>query len=243
MRVSRFYIGQDLVLSQPLEPEQTLLHYMRNVLRLNKGAEVMLFNGQNDQDFRALVDIQRKTMTLTPFEIIEKRTESPLDIHLLLAVGKPDRIDLALQKATELGVQQFTIFNAERSQTPIRANRLQKKLAHLQAVIISACEQSGRNRIPALDFQADFSAMLSHCSDGQRLMLDFAGQSLQNFQTQDSSKRFLCLIGPEGGLSNDEILQAESAGFDRLYLGPRVLRMETAAITVASLLQQRYGDI
>ena len=244
MRLSRFFIEDELTLHQSFAPADTVTHYMHHVLRLKDGAEVLLFNGKTLQDYRAIITLEGKKLKLTPLEVISKNSDSTLQIHLLQAIGKPEHIDLALQKTTELGVSRISLFNSERTQTPIKGARLNKKLAHWRGVIISACEQCGRNLIPVLDYYPSLDDCLQQELPGNRLLLDFDAQPIsQKMSHFVGAADFHCLIGAEGGLSENEIERAKAAHFDGVYLGPRVLRMETAAISIVTLIQHAFGDL
>ncbi len=244
MRLSRLFIAHELVLQQAIAAPAGAAHYLRNVLRLKSGDEVLLFNGHEQIDYRSTVEMKGKSLTLTPVAAIEKPGESPIDIHLLLAIGKPEHIDFALQKATELGVTRISLFNSERTQTPIKGARLDKKMAHWRGVIISACEQCGRNRPTRLEFFNGLAQLLQAPLEGDRLILDFEGESWRpTAGQQNDNSPFHVLIGAEGGLSEMEIERAHAAGFNGIVLGPRVLRMETAAIAITTLIQQYFGDL
>ncbi len=244
MRLSRLFIKHELVLQQSIAAPDSAAHYLRNVLRLKSGDEVLLFNGREQTDYRSTIEVKGKNLTLTPVAAIEKPGESPIEIHLLLAIGKPEHIDFALQKATELGVSRISLFNGERTQTPIKGNRLDKKMVHWHGVVISACEQCGRNRPPRLDFFKHLAQLLHTPLTGNRLILDFEGIAwAASAEKLNVRSAFHVLIGAEGGLSGKEIEQAQTAGFNGIRLGPRVLRMETAAIAITTLIQQRFGDL
>jgi len=244
MRLSRFFIDQSLRLQQLVTPADAVTHYMRNVLRLKSTDEVLLFNGRESKDYRSVIALSGKKLTLTPLEAIDKQQDSTLEMHMLLALGKPEHIDFALQKATELGVTRITLFNSERTQAPVKGARLEKKMAHWQGVIISACEQCGRNYPAQLTCYRSLAEALKAPAPGNRLILDFDGKPLlQQLEQLDAKAPFHILIGAEGGLSQKEIELAQRHDFRGIYLGPRVLRMETAAMAIASLIQHHFGDL
>lgn len=204
----------------------------------------MLFNGLEDWDYPSLIRIQGKKVTATPVERIERNTESTLQTQLLQAVGKPEHVDILIQKATELGISQILLFNSQYTQTPLKNNRLEKKMAHWKSIAISACEQCGRNRLPSIEFSASLQEALRHALPGNKILLNFDGHrltdQLQNFSAEQA---FCMLVGPEGGFSESELEFARKADFESYILGPRVLRMETAAISIVTLIQHHFGDM
>ena len=147
-----------------------------------------------------------------------------------------------MQKSTELGVARFTIFNAARSQGSLKPAQIDKKLAHWHGVAISACEQCGRTRLPEIEFHPTLAAVLAMPRDGIRLLLDAGGEPLNRFQPEQT-RSVSILLGPEGGLDDNEIAAARDAGFAPISLGPRVLRTETAAVAALAIVQSAIGDM
>lgn len=166
--------------------------------------------------------------------------ESPLPVTLLQAVGKGERMDWALQKATELGVTRIVPILSERCNLQLDDSRWDKKLAHWQGVVIAACEQCGRNRLPELAAPLDFDAALAGERAALRLLFD--PEAGQGFAELPPPASVALLIGPEGGFSAAERGRAGDAGYTALRIGPRVLRMETAATAAIAVVQSRWGD-
>ena len=151
-------------------------------------------------------------------------------------------MDWAIQKAVELGVARIAPVITERCNVKLDAERWDRKLDHWRGVVISACEQSGRARVPELDGVMPLRDWLSRPRRPLALVLDpIAERTLDSFVGEPPAAELL--IGPEGGLSDQEVALAAQAGFDRLKLGPRVLRTETAALTAIAVLQARFGDL
>ena len=244
MSLSRIYIDADLHIGSSVELATPTSHYIKNVLRLKTGQQIVLFNGKQAVDYIASVEIQGKRIYASPVSSSLKHLESPLHTNLIQAIGKSEHVDFIVQKATELGISQVYLFNSERTQTHIKSTRLEKKLAHWQGIIISACEQCGRNILPTLCFKETLQACMDSVVHSNKILLDFDGESIQQLDHKfEAGLPFSMLIGPEGGLTADEIQQAKMANFNACTLGPRVLRMETAAISVVSLVQYHYGDL
>jgi 16S rRNA (uracil1498-N3)-methyltransferase len=217
-------------------------HHLFTVLRSKEGEEIIVFNGQG-QAWRARIQsLMKRSGEIELIQSLVEKTESSLKIHLAQAVSKGDRMDLVMQKATELGVTEITPVLTERGNVKLDADRWEKKLAHWNQIIISACEQSGRPVLPVLHPVIDLKNWFTQLPDGLRLILSpSAAQSLTGFEKPE---QVTLLIGPEGGLTEQEIAFAvDRFDFKALQLGPRVLRTETAAISALTLMQYVWGDL
>ena len=244
MRLSRIYLNSDLELQCRVELPTAAAHYVKNVLRLKEGQQIITFNGKDSHEFTCQIEFARKAVSAIPLVMTEKKLESPIHSTLIQALGKPEHIDFMVQKSTELGVNKITLFNSERTQHHLKAERLQKKLEHWQGIMISACEQCGRNTLPEIEFITGLECALKSSPASDKILLDFAGAGFQQISSKfDSGNSFVMLIGAEGGLSETEIQQASQAGFIPCRMGPRVLRMETAAIAILALVQHQFGDM
>lgn len=213
------------------------------VLRLRSGDVLALFNGDGRDYIAELTEIRKEQAVCRIVSMSERPTESPLTIELAQGISRGERMDYTLQKAVELGVQRIVPLATERSQVKLDAEREARRLQHWQGVILHACEQSGRSRIPQLLPVQRLDQWLSaRTRSGHALLLDPEGdvsvRSLHGPVTDVS-----LLVGPEGGLSPPERGLAVQAGFLRLRLGPRVLRTETAALTALAALQGVWGDL
>lgn len=221
-------------------PEGPAGHLVR-VLRLGKGDPVRLFDGQGREARAVLVDAGRKRVVARIEAVEAGHGESPLAVHLGQAVSKGERMDFAIQKSVELGVAAITPLYTEHGDVRLKGEREAKKLAHWQAVAVSACEQCGRATVPTIHAPQGLADWLSGRDESLRLVLHpgTAGV-LEGPQAPPSA---VLLIGPEGGLSTSEVDAALAAGFLPLSLGPRILRTETAPVVALSLLQHRFGDL
>ena len=244
MRLSRVYIDADLKIGQLVKLPADKSHYLKNVLRLKNRQSIYLFNGHDDTDYLCAIEMDGKQVNAYPESGKKKNNDSSLYIHLILALGKSEHVDFAVQKATELGITKITLFNAERTQAPLKKNRLEKKMAHLKKIAISACEQCYRNQIPNINFSQTLTHALGSSPNRNLIVLDQEGSSLNELKDQlDAELGFELLLGCEGGLTIEEIAQSHSQGFLSCSLGPRVLRMETASSTIISLVQHTFGDM
>jgi 16S rRNA (uracil1498-N3)-methyltransferase len=223
-----------------LLPEGPAGHLVR-VLRLGKGDPVRLFDGHGREALAVLVDAGRKRVVARIEAVEIGHGESPLAVHLGQAIAKGERMDYAIQKSVELGVAAITPLYTEHGDVRLKGEREAKKLAHWQAVAISACEQCGRARVPIVHPPLDLAHWLSARDESLRLVLHpGTGGILEDGQPATSAA---LLLGPEGGLSACEVDAALAAGFSCLSLGPRILRTETAPVVALALLQHRFGDL
>lgn len=240
MRIPRIYQHRSLSRHDTFLLDEIATRHLM-VLRLSEQDKLILFNGEG-QEFEAYIKkIKRNAIEVTIAEVIDKNVESNLNIHLGQAISKGDRMDLTLQKATELGVCEITPLFSTRSEVHLKGEREQKKLNHWQKVIISSCEQCGRNRIPTLHPPMDIHQWIKNCQQGSKLMLDH--RSEQRLKNISLSESIFLLVGPEGGLTFEEKLFANQNEFIGIHLGPRILRTETAAMVAITALQLQIGDL
>ena len=242
MRDIRVYTDQQLAIGDEIALDTGASRHLTTVLRLKSGDNVILFNGQGGEFLAILNECNAKKVlvTVTDFDNISR--ESPLNIHLGIGLSRGDRMDWVIQKATEAGVTAITPLYTERTEVKLKGERAEKKMRHWQQVTVSACEQCGRNQLPTLNSPIALSDWLNNIDADKKLVLHHRSQtSIRNLNDDDISSTAL-LIGPEGGLSHQEIAQAEDKNFIPLTLGPRVLRTETAPIIAIGLLQSLWGD-
>ena len=218
-------------------------HHLARVLRVAVGEEITVFNGEGGEYPATISAVNKKTVAVDLGEFLECDRESSLDITLAQGISRGEKMDYTIQKAVELGVKTIIPVFTERCNVKLDAERSEKRLQHWQSVIISACEQSGRNRIPYIAAPQSLDNWLPTITADICLSLSpHAVTPLKNMNISSSS-RVVLLIGPEGGLSDREMSQAERYHFQPLRLGPRVLRTETAALAAIAALQARFGDM
>ncbi|MFT7287694.1 MAG: 16S rRNA (uracil1498-N3)-methyltransferase [Halieaceae bacterium] len=246
MRRPRFFSrespGADGSLTLQAEPSR----HIAKALRMQPGDALYLFDGSGQEYAGSIESVARDRVTVStgPGETIDR--ESPLRITLAIALSRGDRMDLIVQKATELGVQTIWPVLSERTGVRLDAQRLAKKRGHWERIAISACEQCGRNRLPDIDDAAPLARVLEQASGehGGESMLRLIMHPTAGESILPAASTSLCLlVGPEGGFSDGEVDQALAAGFQSLQLGPRILRTETAPIAAISMLQARWGDL
>jgi len=220
-------------------PERAVRHAI--ALRLKVGAAIRLFNGDGHESAAALVAVGKRGAVAAVHARHAVDRESPLEIHLAQGICAGDKMDLVLQKATELGVATIQPVATARSIVRLSSERRERRETHWQNVAIAACEQCGRNRIPTIRGSVEFVQFLEqHPRDGTRILLSPEGdRSVRELQPRAP---VVVLVGPEGGLAPVEHELAVAAGFIPIRLGPRILRTETAPLTALAALQTLYGD-
>jgi 16S rRNA (uracil1498-N3)-methyltransferase len=245
MRVSRLHVDGPLAIGDRIVLPETAAGHLVRVLRAGIGDACVLFNGDgNDYDAR-ITGIGKRSGEV---EIVAARTldnESPLRITLLQALARGEKMDWILQKATELGVADVIPVESERSEVKLDGERVGKRVAHWQSVIVAACEQSGRAVVPAIAPPQPLANALRALpsSSALRLLLDpKAGQAL-DVVDEHPDRELVLAIGPEGGWSPRDRELLRAAGFEGMRLGPRILRTETAGIAAIAVLQSRLGDV
>ncbi len=241
MRIPRIHTGQALQAECSFDLEPGPSQHLARALRMQAGDTLILFDGRGGQYPATITSVSKSAVSVRTGALDAREAESPLSIHLGIAISRGDRMDWVVQKATELGVASVSPLTTERTEVKLRGDRADKKLRHWQQVAISACEQCGRNRVPRLQALNSLDHWLSTVEADLKLVLHHRAGTGDTPATRPAS--IALLIGPEGGLSEAEIASAESGGFVPLQLGPRVLRTETAPLAAITLLQARWGDM
>lgn len=241
MRVPRIYTDLDLSPGQQIDLDEQAARHVGTVLRMQPGRALILFNGRGGEYRASVSEVRKKNVRvrIDGFDAIER--ESSLRIHLGLAISRGERMDWALQKATELGVSEITPLFTERTEVKLSGARQDKKQQHWQQVVISSCEQCQRNRLPVLNGAETFDNWLASVDTDVRFVLHH--RTDENLSQIKAPSSVTIAIGPEGGLSEAEIQHSSHYQFQPLALGPRVLRTETAPLAAISVLQFLWGDL
>lgn len=224
------------------QPPKAVSHHMAKVLRVRTGDTVDLFNDQGAEWRCTVIAIDKQPLQVQFEQPIQRQTESPLHTVILQAVSRGDRMDYTVQKATELGMHEFIPVLTQRVGVKLDAKRWAKKVQHWQGVAISACEQSGRQRVPHIHSPVSLSEAMQTVTAEQRLMLEIDAARPLASALQPALTSLALLVGPEGDFTDNEIQQAKAAGFDGIQIGPRILRTETVAPTVLAVAQSLSGD-
>ncbi len=218
-------------------------YHVARVLRMREGAPLVVFDGAGGEYRAEIARIDGSAVIVRLSERTSGTAESPLKITLVQGISRGERMDWTLQKATELGVNAIAPVLTARSVVRLDEKQAAKKQDHWRGIVIGACEQCGRTHVPAVGTPKTLRNYLSSVKkEGSRLVLSpSAPGSLAGLASVPAKLELL--IGPEGGLDDDEIGAARNAGFTPVRLGPRVLRTETAAVVALSVLQALWGDL
>ncbi|MCW0453389.1 16S rRNA (uracil(1498)-N(3))-methyltransferase [Xanthomonas sacchari] len=243
MRLTRCHVELPLHAGAELSLPEDVANHLLRVLRLREGDPCVLFNGDGRDYPAELLQAGKRNASVRIGAAQPVDNESPLAITLLQGVARGEKMDLILQKATELGVAAIVPVWAERTEVKLDAARVDKRVAHWRSVVIAACEQSGRARVPQLSAPLALADAARAAADSPcRLILDPQGeQRLRSLAIGGAAATIA--IGPEGGWSPRDRATLEAAGFVGLRLGPRILRTETAGLAAIAALQAHHGDL
>ena len=222
--------------------DDNAFNHLIRVLRMKTGESITLFDGSNQITPAVIHEVNKKTVIVKTANSVLDNRESPLNIHLGQVISRGDKMEFTIQKSVELGVNTITPLLSERCGVKLDQERLEKKVQQWQKIIISACEQCGRNIIPSINPVMKLETWCANLTDSLKLNLHPKAEQGINQLPCDNNNISL-LIGPEGGLSNEEISMTHQYQFTDILLGPRVLRTETAALTAITALQVRFGDL
>jgi|SRR5690554_858502 len=240
MRIPRIHTPQPLAQGQRLALDDNAANHVARVLRMQAGHSIRLFNGDGLDYPAVLTDVGKRQVEVEIGEPVAAASESPLRIHLGQTMSRGDRMDYAVQKATELGVHAITPLHSERCEVRLKGERQEKRESHWQQVAISACEQSGRAAIPKVHPVQPLEDWVRSVQADLRLVLHHHSAAPLELSTPPASVALL--IGPEGGLTETEVALAQEAGFLPVAFGNRVFRTETAPVAAISILQWLWGD-
>jgi 16S rRNA (uracil1498-N3)-methyltransferase len=253
MRLTRVHVDAELTPGAIVElPRETASH-LAKVLRARSGDSIILFRGDGREYSGSVESVRGSRVTASVGNGADVDRESPFAITLVQCVPRGDRMDFIVQKATELGVTRIVPVLSQRSVVRLDAAQAESKAAHWRAVVVNACEQCGRNRLPIIEAPAP---LIDHLGSEAYLGNGAAaggGPRTARFVLEPDVDAGVApgapetaaqiAVGPEGGFDDEELEAFRIAGFMRLRLGPRILRTETAAIAALTWLQTRFGDM
>ncbi|MBP9742921.1 MAG: 16S rRNA (uracil(1498)-N(3))-methyltransferase [Burkholderiales bacterium] len=246
----RFFVNMELSVEQQFDLiDEVHRHIM--VLRQKLGDNIRLFNGNGSEYCATILELQKKFTRVVITSLIETNQAPQLFLELFLSIIANDKMDLAIQKAVELGVTNIIPVISERAQK-LATDKVPKRMQHWQKIIINSCEQCGRNILPIIKLPLKFSDSLSLAGERNdlaalddkplRLIMLPHAQTDVLLPQKSSSVAVQLLVGPEGGFNSREINQARNAGFLPLNLGSTILRSETAAMAGIVFAQMHYGE-
>lgn len=243
MSLSRIYQATSLVINQSFRLDDKASHHLARVLRAKVGDELVVFNGEGGE-FRAhITHIDKKGVDVNLSHFDMREVESPVKILLAQGIARGEKMDFIVQKAVELGASGIIPLVTERCNVRLDQEREEKRLQHWQSVVISACEQSGRNRIPTVSAPQSLKTWLPSVQADQRFVLSPHVENRLPTPSLAAGATIVLLIGPEGGLSDQEVELSLKHQFVPILLGPRVMRTETASLAALTILQSIYGDM
>lgn len=238
--VPRFFVPLELPSGTEIElPERAARHC--TVLRLRRGDDVVVFNGEGGEFSAELTRVSRDDVRARLISKQAVERESPLAITLAQCLSSADRMDITLQKSTELGVSRIVPIASQRSVVKLSNERADRRVVHWRNVLVAACEQCGRNRVPEITAITDLAAFLG-VPGGEGLRLLLAPDASRDLKSLEPSRAVTLLVGPEGGLAPEERRHAETRGFVPIRFGPRILRTETAPLAAIAAMQAFWGD-
>ncbi|OFO41466.1 16S rRNA (uracil(1498)-N(3))-methyltransferase [Neisseria sp. HMSC075C10] len=237
----RFYVDFALSPDSVVELPDNVVRHL-NVLRVKNTEEIVLFNG-NGKAYPALPEVLEKRRASVRI-LREEATdnESPLNITLVQAVSAAERMDFTLQKSVELGVAEIRPVISERCVVRLNGERAEKRVARWQEIVVSACEQSGRNIVPKVLPLTTYAQALQQLPQETTKLLMSLNRAQKLGDVRPQSGKVVFMVGPEGGWTEKEEQQAFDAGFQSVTLGKRVLRTETASLAAIAAMQTLWGD-
>ena len=244
MRIPRLYLAADFKADTNVALTREQSHYALTVLRLKNHHPVELFDGRGNIAGGEILVLGRKEAQVAIQSVRQADNESPLKTVLLQGISRGDRMDYSIQKAVELGVTAIQPVFSERCEVKLAYNKLEKRREQWQTIAINACEQSGRAWVPEILPIENLTTFIASQSNIQGIVCDpYAPKSLKDLTQIESSQPLHVLVGPEGGLTDEEVENARNHGWQSVQLGPRILRTETAGPAMLAIAQALWGDL
>jgi 16S rRNA (uracil1498-N3)-methyltransferase len=242
-RAPRLFFPEKLAPGALIDLHPHAAHHAARVLRLAAGDVVRLFNGDGGEWDARIAAIRKSGVSVRVGARSEQNVEAALRVVLAQSISSRERMELTLQKAVELGVAQIQPLETQRSVVRLRGERADRRVEHWQNIVIAACEQCGRNRVPRvlpIEGLADWLGTLPH--DGGALRMLLSPAATVRLRELPAPSEVLLLAGPEGGLAPDELALAQACRFQAVRLGPRILRTETAPLAAMAAMHALWGD-
>ena len=239
----RFYHSNPLDLNQIIILDEFSSHHALRVMRVKVDDFLILFNGDGFEYKGRVSDINKKTINIEILSKEKNNNESPININLFQSISSNEKMDMVIQKATELGVSSIQPIFTSRSTVKLSLDRIKKRLIHWRQVSISACGQSGRSKIPTIKSPIGFDRFVEGITTNSLNLLLHPDNSKESSNLPNKySGDINIFIGPEGGFSQDEVLLLKKQNCINIQLGSRILRTETAPLAIIAILQYKYGD-
>ena len=240
----RFYHSNSLDLNQIIILDEFSSHHALRVMRVKVDDFLVLFNGDGFEYRGRVSDFNKKTINIEILSKEKNNNESPININLFQSISSNEKMDMVIQKATELGVNSIQPIFSSRSTIKLSLDRTKKRLMHWRQVSISACEQSGRSKIPTIKSPIGFDQVSKEIktTNSLNLVLHPDSQQPSSNLPHEYSGDINIFIGPEGGFNQEEVSFLKKQNCINIQLGPRILRTETAPLAIIAILQYKYGD-
>ncbi|MCB5161796.1 16S rRNA (uracil(1498)-N(3))-methyltransferase [Marinomonas algarum] len=243
MRIPRIYIDTELNENTTLALPEASFQHLCKVLRLKGGHPLRVFNGKGGQFNAVLIDVGKRSASIQVHDFEALHNESPIKVTIGQTLSRGERMDYAIQKAVEAGVFAIQPLFSERCEVKLQDNRIEKRLQHWQQVAISAAEQCGRGCVPTVYPPIELVQWTEKCNNMLKMTLHHHSAKPIRDRQKPTDNTVALLVGPEGGLTENEVQHAEKHGFYAITLGPRVLRTETAPVVALSVINTLWGDI
>jgi len=242
MRITRIFQSVTLVSGTRVDLDEHASHHLAHVLRIKPGAALVVFNGAGGEYQAQVQTVGKHGVVVDIGARTDPIRESKLATVLAQGVSRGERMDYTLQKAVELGVSRIVPLLTEHTMVNVSGERRERRAQHWHSVVVSACEQCGRNVVPKLDTTHELDGWFKEDASTLKLVLHQDGEKSLS-ELPPPSGAVTLLVGPEGGLSDAEVARAQAVGFTVLRLGPRILRTETAGVAALAALQAKWGDL
>jgi 16S rRNA (uracil1498-N3)-methyltransferase len=242
MTIRRFYSPPSAFSTSTITLDEDETRHLRDVLRLKVGDTAHVFDGEGKEFACTVEAIEKRKSTLTiKSEVTPSSPESPLDLTIASVLLKGDKLDVVVQKAVELGVNRFIPMTSARCD--VKVGDAAKRADRWRRIAMEATKQCGRAKLMHVADVTEYSKLLDETNDANLTRIHFSERDGESFDAVSGATRILAFIGPEGGWDDAELEKAAAAGIRSITFGGRIMKADTAAITVASILQHRFGDV
>lgn len=243
---ARFFLDRKITESDAMiELPRDITKHATSALRLKSGALISLFDGGGGEYLSKLVSGPDGEMKAEILQFLDSKTDTKLKISLTQSILPNEKMNLVVQKATELGIAEINVFKAERSSIRVKEDQVEKRKHHWRKVAIAACEQSGRTKIPKIRVYPSLTYFIETAANEnteQTKLILCPGGSTHLKDVVLKPVNLTIATGPEGGFSDEELAVAKLNGFIDVQLGPRTLRAETAGMSMTAIAQALWGD-